>query len=69
MHLGSDFCPRNGALFAEVLSLRSPGELAAYAAGKDLVPPTIDPCVGAPAAKAGPVKKTAAHGSAKKHSQ
>jgi hypothetical protein len=67
MHLGSDFCPRNGALFAEVLSLRSPSELAAYAAGKDLVPPTIDPCAGAPAAKGGPVQKASAHTKKKLH--
>jgi hypothetical protein len=68
MHLGSDFCPRNRALFPEVLSLRSPTELAAYAAGKDLIPPTIDPCAGAPAAKSGPAQKASAHGHAKKTS-
>ena len=44
MRLGSDFCGRNGMLFAEVLALRSPTELAAYAAGKDLVPDSAEVC-------------------------
>jgi hypothetical protein len=44
MRLGTDFCERNGLIFAEVMSLRSPNELAAYAAGKDLVPPTMEMC-------------------------
>jgi hypothetical protein len=42
--LGGDFCPRNGMVFHEVLSLQNPTELAAFAAGKNLVPPTIDVC-------------------------
>ncbi len=49
--LGSDFCPRNGLIFAEVLALRNAAELAEFAAAKDLVPPTIDICH-APGARA-----------------
>ena len=63
MHLGSDFCDRNGIIFAEVMALRSPSELPAYAAGKDLVPATLDIC---PEAKAPAVRKPAA-APAKKH--
>ena len=44
MHLGSDFCDRNGMIFTEVMALRGPSELPAYAAGKDLVPTTLDIC-------------------------
>jgi hypothetical protein len=44
MRLGTDFCERNSLIFAEVMSLRGPGELAAYAAGKDLVPTTTEMC-------------------------
>jgi hypothetical protein len=44
MHLGTDFCERNGMIFAEVLALRGPGELPAYAAGKDLVPASLEMC-------------------------
>ncbi len=44
MHLGTDFCERNSALFNEVMALRSPSELSAYAAAKDLVPASLDMC-------------------------
>lgn len=44
LSLGTDFCDHNGMLFQEVLSLRSPGELATYAAGKDLVPTSLAVC-------------------------
>ena len=44
MHLGTDFCDRNSLIFAEVMALRSAAELPAYAAGKDLVPTTVDMC-------------------------
>ena len=44
MHLGSDFCDRNGMIFTEVMALRSPNELTPYAAGKDLVPATLEMC-------------------------
>lgn len=42
--LGSDFCPRNTALFNEVMSLSSAAELPAYAAGKDLIPANLGAC-------------------------
>lgn len=42
--LGGDFCPRNGEIFAEVLALESPAELAEFAAGKDLVPASVEIC-------------------------
>jgi len=44
VNLGSDFCARNSMLFNEVMALQNPTELAAYAAGKDLVPATLDMC-------------------------
>jgi hypothetical protein len=58
MRLGSDFCGRNGLIFPEVMALRSPGELAAYAAGKDLVPTTMEVCT--QVAQAAPAHKAAA---------
>jgi hypothetical protein len=42
--LGGDFCPRNGLIFNEVLALDTPRELADFAAGKNLVPATIEIC-------------------------
>jgi hypothetical protein len=42
--LGGDFCPRNGLIFNEVLSLASTNQLADYAAGKDIIPASIDVC-------------------------
>jgi hypothetical protein len=54
MHLGTDFCDRNSMLFQEVMALRGADDLPAYAAGKDLVPATVDVCpqvVQAPARK------------------
>ncbi len=56
--LGSDFCPRNGQIFSEVLALRNAAELAEFAAAKDLLPPTIDICH-APGARAKAVTATA----------
>jgi len=44
VHLGSDFCERNSLLFSEVMALRGANDLPAYAAGKDLVPTTLDVC-------------------------
>jgi hypothetical protein len=58
MRLGSDFCGRNGLIFPEVLALRSANELAAYAAGKDLVPTTMEVCT--QVAQAAPAHKAAA---------
>jgi hypothetical protein len=51
---GTDFCPRNMALFEESMALDSPAELASYAAGKELFPPTLGAC-------AAPVVTAAAH--------
>jgi hypothetical protein len=44
MGLGTDHCPRNSLLFAELMALRHHAELADYAAGKDLVPATLGVC-------------------------
>ncbi|HET6607337.1 MAG TPA: hypothetical protein VFG62_11735 [Rhodopila sp.] len=58
--LGGDFCPRNGLMFHEVLSLQNVSELTDYAAGKNLIPTTIDVC--APmSTSAAAVRKVAAH--------
>jgi hypothetical protein len=54
--LGGDFCPRNGMIFNEVLSLRSSAELQDYVAGKNLVPASIDICTPEPT-KATPARK------------
>ncbi len=58
--LGGDFCPRNGAIFNEVLALHGASELPAYAAGKALVPPSLEICSG-PAPAAAPVKGNKGH--------
>ena len=42
--LGSDYCPRNGMIFAEVMALPSAAELPAYAAGKNLIPAALQHC-------------------------
>ncbi len=44
--LGSDFCPRDGMIFTEVMALRGSADLAPYAAAKDLIPPSIGVCTG-----------------------
>ncbi len=51
--LGGDFCPRNGLMFNEVLALPSASALPDYAAGKDLVPASVEVCTPAstPAAR------------------
>ncbi|MBV9252036.1 MAG: hypothetical protein JO227_22685 [Acetobacteraceae bacterium] len=43
-HLGSDFCPRNGMIFAQVMALHGPAELGPFAAGQNLIPTTADIC-------------------------
>ena len=58
--LGGDFCPRNGATFDEVLALQSPTELPDFAAGKNLVPASLEICAPPPAAKGKPRKMTVA---------
>src|SRR3978361_1391132 len=56
--LGGDFCPRNGMMFHEVLALQSTTELADFAAGKNLVPASVEIC--APmASSAATVRKAA----------
>ena len=47
--LGGDFCPRNGMIFHEVLALKSATQLADFAAGKDLVPASVEICAPMPA--------------------
>jgi hypothetical protein len=42
--LGGDFCPRNGLIFDEVLALESQAELEDFAAGKNLVPTSVEIC-------------------------
>ena len=54
--LGSDFCLRNPGLFDEVMSLPSPADLPAYAAGKDLIPESLGACQ----TQAAPVRSAAA---------
>ena len=44
IRLGGNFCPRNGLMFNEVLSLQSSAQLPEYAAGKDLIPASIAVC-------------------------
>ena len=71
MHLGSDFCPRDKALFTEVLALRGPSDLGAYAAGKDLVPASLGACAPAPPIPSRSVVRAqaAAHTAAKSQPQ
>jgi hypothetical protein len=60
--LGTDFCPRNGALFQEVMALRGPADLPAYAAAKDVVPADLGACESVPAPAApGPVHRARTH--------
>lgn len=61
--LGSDFCPRNTAIFGEVMSLKSGSELPEYVAAKDLVPASLGACAVAPPV----VVKAAAHGRSTSH--
>lgn len=44
LKLGSDMCPRDAALFTEVMALRGSADLAQYAAGKDLIPASLGSC-------------------------
>lgn len=48
VQLGGDFCPRNGTMFHEVLSLDGATQLAEYAAGKNLIPASVDVCTPMP---------------------
>lgn len=51
--LGGDFCPRTGMIFDEVLSLASARDLPEYAAGKDLIPASVDVCASGGASSSG----------------
>jgi hypothetical protein len=63
--LGGDFCGRNGLMFHEVLALDGAAELSDYAAGKNLIPASIEVC--APmSTSAATVRKTAARSVHKK---
>jgi hypothetical protein len=42
--MGGDFCAHNGLIFTEVLALNSPSELPDFAAGKGLVPASVEIC-------------------------
>lgn len=53
--LGNDFCARNAAMFNEVMALRSPADLPAYAAGKDLVPVDLGACNEVPSTSTAPI--------------
>ena len=46
---GSNFCPRTQLIFAEAAALPDDASLPAYAAAKDVVPPVLGTCAGAPA--------------------
>ena len=50
--LGGDFCPRNGMIFHEVLALQSATQLADFAAGKNLVPASVEICAPMPTSAA-----------------
>lgn len=63
--LGGDFCPRNGMMFSEVLALQTPAQLPEFAAGKDLIPASVEVCTPIPA-KTAPVHRVAAVTSKKK---
>jgi hypothetical protein len=62
--LGGDFCPRNSLIFSEVLALESASQLADFAAGKNLIPNTVDVCTPMPSGPA--TRKVAAHSGVKK---
>ena len=42
--LGSEFCPRNGQIFHEVMALQSTSQLPPFAAGQALFPDSMDVC-------------------------
>ncbi|HEX2939904.1 MAG TPA: hypothetical protein VHO91_02580 [Rhodopila sp.] len=62
--LGGDFCPRNGQIFHEVLALQTPAQLADFAAGKNLVPASVEVCTPMPT-KAVATRRAEAHSSKK----
>jgi hypothetical protein len=50
--LGGDFCPRNGLMFHEVLALEGSAQLSDYAAGKNLIPASVEVCTAMPTSAA-----------------
>ena len=42
--LGSEFCPRNGEIFHEVMALEASNQLPPFAAGQALFPDSMDVC-------------------------
>jgi len=50
--IGGDFCPRNGMIFNEVLALTAVSELPDFAAGKNLVPASVEICTPMPSSAA-----------------
>ncbi len=42
--LGSEFCPRNGLIFHQVLALQTGRQLTPFAAGQALMPQSMDIC-------------------------
>src|ERR1700722_8528942 len=50
--LGGDFCPRNGLMFREVLALDGSAQLSDYAAGKNLIPASVEVCTAMPTSAA-----------------
>jgi hypothetical protein len=65
LSLGTDFCAHNGLMVQEVLSLHSAADLASYAAGKDLVPASMEVCEVAQAPA--PARKVSSHPAPKHH--
>ena len=63
--LGGDFCPRNGLIFNEVLALQSATQLVDFAAGKNLVPVSLEICTPM-ASSAATIRKAAAVAAKKK---
>lgn len=57
--LGSDFCPHNAMIFQEVMALQNSGELPPFAAGKNLVPVSLDVCAEEAAQAAPPARHVA----------
>lgn len=44
--MGTDTCAHDGVMFTEAMALRTGADLAAYAAAKDVIPPSVDACPG-----------------------
>jgi hypothetical protein len=61
--MGTEFCPHNGVIFQEVMALGASEDLAAFAAGQNLVPASLNVCseetAEAPKKPVRPVRKVA----------